>query len=65
MVAYLGHQLPLLKRTADLHAHLQHFGTSTIFGVDVFKLIPRFLRHTQIKVAHGGVEALEDREKLW
>ena len=65
MVAYLGHHLPLLQRTADLNAHLQHFGTSTIFGGDVLKLVPGILRHAKIEVAHGGVEALEDWEKLW
>ena len=65
MVAYLGHHLPLLQRTADLNAHLQHFGTSTIFGGDVLKLVPGILRHAKIEVAHGGVEALEDWEKFW
>ena len=65
VVADFSHHLPLLKRTADLDAHLQYFGTSAVFGVDVLKLVPGVLRHTEIEVTHGGVEALEDWEELW
>jgi hypothetical protein len=65
VVADLGHHFPLFERTADLDAHLQDFGTSTIFGVYVLKLVPRILRHTKTQVANGGVEPLEDWEKFW
>ena len=59
VVADLGHHFPLLPRPADLDAHLQDFGTSTIFGVDVLKLVPGVLRHAEVQGAHGGVEALQ------
>ena len=55
MVADLGHHLPLLKRTADLHAHLQDFGTRTLFACYLLKLVPRILRHAEVEIANGGI----------
>jgi hypothetical protein len=39
MVAYLGHHLPLLKRTADLNADLEYFRPGPVFGLNVLKLV--------------------------
>jgi len=40
-------------------------GWRAVIGINVLKLVPCVLRRAQIVVAHGSVEALEDREEFW